>query len=395
MANTDLNQELIKAVSFNPTKETYTASVLDLCKEIEAQNIVLPLYQTGIRWIDQKFVDLLNFQLLGKAPVSPISMNLILDNTIAVPQVTFIDRELIEESVLNKKSVTDGQQRLSCNFYAYSDNSKFRNIVLDLKKGHFYIVDTDIKKYQIPVGKLLNKDIAILNKYKNAIPFLKQDEVTDLLYAIRSKIFNYSYTINTAKNLTESEQLEWFEVLNNAGSKISALQMKFSKFLVKGLDIHTEYLDLFDDKISSAGMQDAYLHFETKVSFPIATLNSAYEIVTNKEEHVLNFSPFPSDTKENQLCALSIEELTECINLTLAALDRAILFIKANNLSKPERMDYITYLTGFFVYLGEQQLSDVQEMKVIEWYQNIKFTNMSNPERRIIFDDLLKIRFAK
>ena len=226
--------DLIKAVSFNPTKETYTASVLDLCKDIEAKRIVLPLYQTGIRWIDTKFLDLLNFQLLGKAPVSPISMNLIEDRTRAVEQVTFINREVIEEDVQNKKSVTDGQQRLTCNYYAYSDNDQFKNFVLDLQKGKFISPKDEIKKYQIPIGKLLNRDISELNDYKNSVPYLKKDEVTDLLYAVRSKLFNYSYTINMAKNLTEDEQIGWFEVLNNAGSKVSLLQMKFAKILSQG-----------------------------------------------------------------------------------------------------------------------------------------------------------------
>ena len=386
-----INSDLFKALSFNPTKETYTASVLDLCKDIEAKKIVLPLYQTGIRWIDSKFIDLLNFQLLGKAPVSPISMNLIEDSTIAVEQVTFINREIIEEDVQNKKSVTDGQQRLSCNFYAYSDSNKFEKFVLDLEKGKFIIVNGDIKRHQIPVGKLLNKDVSELNKYKNSVSYLKKDETTDLLYAIRSKIFNYSYTINTAKNLTESEQVEWFEVLNNAGSKISALQMKFAKFLVKGLDIHTVYLGLFEDKINRAGMEDAFVHFETKVSFPISALNPAYEIVKNKE-HVSNFSPFPSETKENQLCALNVDELMQCINLTLTALDKTIMFIKENNLPTPKRMDYVTYIAGLFVYLGNQELSDIQKSKIIEWYNKTDFTNMTNPNRRNLFDKLLDIR---
>jgi hypothetical protein len=390
-----INQELLQAVSFNPTKETYTASVLDLCKDIEAKKIVLPLYQTGIRWIDSKFIDLLNFQLLGKAPVSPISMNLIEDSSIAVAQVAFINRETIEENVQNKKSVTDGQQRLSCNFYAYSDNSKFENFVLDLAKGKFIIIDDGaIKRHQVPVGKLLNKDISELNKYKNSVSYLKKDEITDLLYAVRSKMFSYSYTINTAKNLTESEQIEWFEVLNNAGSKVSALQMKFTKFLVNGLDIHKVYLDIFEDKINQAGMEDAFVHFETKVSFPISALNPGYEIVKNKE-HISNFSPFPSETKENQLCALSVDELMQCINLTLTALDKTIIFIRANDLPTPKRMDYITYIAGLFVYLGDQEPSDAQKSEIIKWYNKTKFTNMTNPDRRNCFDKLLEIRFTK
>ena len=384
-----INKYLREAVNFNPTKETYTASVQSLCKDIEEKKIVLPLYQTGIRWVDSKFIDLLNFQLLGKAPVSPISMNLIEDSSKAVEQVTFISREEIEEDVLNKKSVTDGQQRLSCNFYAYSDDIKFKNFCLDLSKGKFVIVDGPIKNNQVPVGKLLNKDIGELNNYKNKISTLKKDEVTDLLYAVRSKLFAYNYTINMAKNLSEKEQIEWFEVLNNAGSKISALQMKFTKFLVGGFDIHTGYLQLFEDKIKMAGMDDAFSHFETRVSFPVSTLNPSYEIVTNAAEHVHNFCPFPSDVKASQLCDLSIDDLKKCIDLTLVALDKAIKFIQDNNLGNPHRMDYISYITGLLVYLGDNEPSEAQKQEIIRWYKEISFTNKSNEARRTIFDNLL------
>lgn len=386
-----INKALLESINFNPTKETYTASVLDLCKDIEETNIVLPLYQTGIRWVDSKFLDLLNFQLLGKAPVSPISMNKIENSSIAVEQVTFINRNKITTNVYNKKSVTDGQQRLSCNFYAYSDDPKFAKFVLDLEKGCFRSINDNIKKHQIPVGKLLNRDVGEFNRYKNSVSYLKKDEVTDLLYAIRSKIFNYCYTINMANNLTEEEQLKWFEVLNNAGSKISALQMKFAKFLVKGLDIHTAYLNIFEEKINKAGMADAYKHFETKISFPISALNPAYEI-THMKEHVSNFCPFPSDTKETQLCALSVEELMRCINMTITALDKAIIFIKDNNLPKPPRMDYITFIIGLLVYLGDRKLSITQTAKLIDWYTTIDFTNATNSQRRNIFDKLLNIR---
>jgi hypothetical protein len=30
---------------------------------------------------------------------------------------------------------------------------------------------------------------------------------------------NYNYTINLAEDLSEDEQISWFEVLNNAGSR--------------------------------------------------------------------------------------------------------------------------------------------------------------------------------
>ena len=41
---------------------------------------------------------------------------------------------------------------------------------------------------------------------------------------------------------------------------------------------------------------------------PISALNPAYELVMNKV-HSNNFAPIPSDTKENQLCNISMEDL--------------------------------------------------------------------------------------
>jgi len=142
-------------------------------------------------------------------------------------------------------------------------------------------------------------------------------------------------------------------------------------------------------------MENAYTHFETRVSFPIAALNPAYEIVKNRKEHVSGFSPFPSETKEKQLCTLSIDELMQCINLTLTALDKTIIFIKDNGLTSPKRMDFVTYILGLLVYLDEQELSDVQKSKIVEWYNNTDFTNKSNTDRRNLFDEFLDLRFIE
>src|SRR5699024_12383419 len=47
-------------------------------------------------------------------------------------------------------------------------------------------------------------------------------------------------------------------------------------------------------------------------------------------------------------------------------------------LQKPTRMDYITYLIGVFAYNRLEELDDLQKDELIEWYNNVKFTNMSN-----------------
>lgn len=386
-----INKNLIQSASFNPTKKSYQIPIRKLCEQIENNEIVLPIYQTGIRWTIQKSIDLLNFQLLAKAPVSPISINEIRNEDIAVDQVSFITRSIISENLQGKLSIADGQQRLSCNYKAYTNHPEFRNIILDLAKGKFLLVNEEIKRHQIPAGKLLNKDINVLFKYVENNSYLKKPEVMNILLLIRNKLYDYNYTVNLAEDLTEAEQIEWFEVLNNAGSRISRVQMKFAKLIANGIDIYVDYTDVFKTKLEQTGMDDLFPQKDTEVSIPIAALNPAYEIV-NERSHISNYSPIPSDTKESQLCSLPTDKLKKCFDLTLDALDKTIDFIINNNLVLPTRIDYITYIIGLFVYVGNKDLSNIQKDELINWYEHTKFTNKSNPQRRRMFDNLLNLK---
>lgn len=96
----------------------------------------------------------------------------------------------------------------------------------------------------------------------------------------------------------------------------------------------------------------------------------------------------PSDTKENQLCNLHIEKLQECINLTLKTLEKVLDFIQDNDLKKPDRIDYINYLIGYFIFNAESMTIERKE-KLIAWYNTVNFTNKSNTERRNIYTELL------
>ncbi|NHH93111.1 hypothetical protein GOICGAJE_01640 [Bacillus sp. MB95] len=388
-----ISKKLLKAISFNPTKRSYQITIKNLCERIESKQIVLPLYQSGIRWTLQKNIDLLNFQLLGKAPVSPISINEIIDTSIAVEQVNFIDRKVIEGNVQGKHSITDGQQRLTCNFKAYTDDASFRSVVLDIGRGYFYEVSGELQNHHIPVGKLLNKDVSEFFKYTNSNSFLKKQEVKDVLMSVRSKLFDYNYTVNIAEDLTEDEQVHWFEVLNNAGSRVSGVQLKFAKLLAKGTDIYSDYTDVFVSKMHENGYGSLFVQKNTEVSIPIATLNPAYEVVTQRENHVRNFTPIASDTKENQLCALEIDKLKQCFDLTLNGLEKTFKFIDDNELASPARIDYITYITGLYVYNQNNELNEKQITALITWYKDADFTNKTNDERRDMFKEILEFRY--
>lgn len=384
-----IGKKLVQAVSFNPTEKSHKMTVLDMCKKIETLDITLPLYQRDVSWTLNQAIDLLNYQLLGKAPVAPISMNVIWDTDDFVPQVSFIDREMLEMNSVDKgqMSVIDGQQRLTTNYKAYSNSDDFRNIVLDVARGRFLLVEGAFTRSQIPVGMLLNKDDAVFYDYLTKNNMMKDPTFMTVLVQCRSKIRSYYYTINQAEDLSEDEQIEWFEVLNNAGSRVSALQMRFSKMKVHGIDIYTMYTLKFKNKLLEYGY-DFFSPQKTSVSYPIAALNPAYEVVTDKV-HTDAYAPIPSDTKENQLCALKPNVLVECFDMTLKALDKSIEFITDNNVSAPDRMDYINYLTGYFVYNPEP--TEEQMAGLVEWYENVDFNNKSNSKRRTIFTQMLNM----
>lgn len=387
-----INESFKKMIAYNPTKQTFQMSVLNLCEKIENNDITLPLYQRDVSWTIQKSIDLLNYQLTGKAPVSPISVNKISDSSKPyVTQITLVDRAIIELVKVGQLSVTDGQQRLTTNYKCYINHPDFECIVLDLKKGLFTSIDNlkSIKSYQIPVGILLNKDGETFFNYISKSNTLKKPEITNILLQTRSKLRDYNYTINLAEDLTETEQVEWFEVLNNAGSRVTRVQMKFSKLRLEGIDIYAQYTKIYKQKLDEANL-NVFDVKNTEVSIPIANLNCALELVTQKE-HSLNFAPIPSDVKETQLCNLTGEQLRKCFSITLSALDSTIEFIKNNNLKKPDRIDYITYLTGYFVFAKTGTLSDEKKQKLIQWYQETNFSNKPNGKRRDMFNELLKL----
>lgn len=385
-----ISKNLMQAASFNPTEKSHKMTVLDMCKKIESLDITLPLYQRDVSWTLNQAIELLNYQLLGKAPVAPISMNVILDTNDFVPQVSFIDREMIQDTNIEKgqMSVVDGQQRLTTNYKAYSNSDDFRNIVLDVARGRFLLVEGAFSRSQIPVGMLLHKEDSVFYDYLAKNNMMKDPAFMTVLVQCRSKIRSYYYTINQAENLSEDEQIEWFEVLNNAGSRVSALQMKFSKMKIHGIDIYTMYTLKFKNKLLEYGY-DFFSPQKTSVSYPIAALNSAYEIVMDKT-HTDAYAPIPSDTKENQLCAMEPKLLLKCFDMTLEALDKAIDFIADNKVEEPDRIDYINYLTGYFVY--NPDVTYEQMDKLIHWYNNVDFNNKSNSRRRIIFSQLLGLK---
>lgn len=399
-----VSSELSKNAHYNPTKETVRKSIEDLCREVEGGQIIMPIFQRDLAWILQKKIDLLNFQLNGPAPVSPISMNKVGSMSVDMEHVELLSRDpVLPEGLQGKLSVIDGQQRISTNYEVYNNLSSVENIVLNIGTGLFR--DTKgkaLKNNEIPGGILYNKDPDVYLNYIEEHPELAHFKVVSLLNQIRSKFFNYFYTVNYAKDLTGDEQIEWFDVLNLAGSRVPKIQMELTKLQVKGLDFYKAYANPFQEKLVNAGLVKLFVQKNTEVSIPLATLNPAVEVLFEKE-HTPNYAPFASDVKEEIIVDLDIPQLRKCFDMTLDSLDTAIKFIEDNSLASPSRIDYLTYLTGYFIYKNYSRvptgvsesnyrtLTDSQVEKLINWYKNTDFVNKSNTTRREFFTDLITI----
>ncbi|MCE4986431.1 GmrSD restriction endonuclease domain-containing protein [Staphylococcus arlettae] len=389
-----INNKIRVAASFNPTKKSHQLSIYDMCHKIDKDEITLPLYQRDLSWNLSKSVSLFNYQLFGKAPVAPISINQISDKKTLVPQISFVERDLIKEDLINAahQSVVDGQQRLSTNYKAFIDHDDFRNIFLDVASAKFKVADSKVKDSYIPVGVLLNREQERLLDYLEERNLVSQ--LYPILLEVRSKIMTYNYTINVAENLTEDEQIEWFEVLNNAGSRVSALQMSFSKLKLYDFDIYTDYINPYKEQITNYGFEELLTPFSTNISYPVASLNPAFEVMMTSRNHKTNFAPIPSDTKENQITSLSLKYLNQITQLSLGGLENALEFLEQNSLEdKVTRMDYILYLAGYFVFNTDSTEENLGNLKA--WVNKVSFGNKSNGERRKIFDNLIKNDFSE
>jgi len=389
-----INSKLKAAASFDPTQKSYNMPIHEICTNVAKNEITLPLYQRDISWTLQKATELLDYQLFGRAPVSPLSINQITNGEF-IPQVSFVNRDLLESDSLKNghMSVVDGQQRITTNFKAFINHSDFVNIVLDVSSATFKIIETSPKESQIPVGVLLNKNPQVLEDYLNEKGLII--ELYSLLVNVRSKMHNYGYTINVAGNLTEKQQIEWFEILNNAGSRVTKIQMAFSKLKMQNIDIYTDYTRPFKEILGFYGLDDmVFKAFTTNVSYPIAALSPAYEVIVNNKRHNNNTAPIPSDTKEDVLVKLEVDVLKDIIKLSLDSLKLGLEFISENSLlDMVDRVDYILYIAGYFAFSEHNSLNDLslnEKQRLINWFEDVNFTNQSNTSRRTLFTDLIK-----
>jgi len=389
------NKKLIEFSTYDPTKDSRQISIKDLCNDIEEGKIILPIFQTFIRWNIQKAVELFNFQLFGKAAVSPISINLIENVDLAVNQVAFVDRKPIEKnSLYGKMSVNDGQQRLTCNYKAFVNHKDFEHIFLDITKGEFLINKDARKKGQIPVGIIYNNDDVIFKKYCKSKNEFQDFDIVGLLTDVRKKFFSYYYIVNIAKDLSDTEQQSWFDVLNRAGSRVTDVEMDLVDLMGKEIDFYSEYSLPFYEKLKEASLEDLFIQKSTEVTIPVACLNPAYEVFFNRK-HSNNFCPIASDRKPKLIAKINnADDVRHLFTMTLKAVDRTVEFLEKKNmdLKTPSNIYYVTYLIGFFIYAQEKEITLEKEKNLIEWYNNVNFSvKGDNSITRKFFTDLIAI----
>src|SRR5699024_11654088 len=119
-------------------------------------------------------------------------------------------------------------------------------------------------------------------------------------------------------------------------------------------------------------------------------LNSVSEVNCEKR-HALYERPIASDTEESFISDMEIDDLRRAFNMTIDGINSALDFISENNLSTPSIIDYITYLTGYFVFNKNKEISYQNKNNLVDWYNNVNFSNKTNSERRKMFDQLINI----
>jgi hypothetical protein len=375
----------------DPSRDTMIFTIEDICKKVNEGKIVMPIFQTGLRWTADKIRDLLSFELTGFAAISPISMCL-LDFGFEPqketyekygPQIELITREKLENIRGEVYSLTDGQQRVTNNYKCYIGHPDLRNYMLDLKSGKIIIIkDSEMpKEGQIPVGVIYNKSFAVYNEYVQKHEELQDTSLNTYLSLIRTKFLGYRYTVNLAKNLDEKQQIQWFEILNNAGSKIPLKEMHLSRLKIKDVDYHTEYFIKFVNMLNNKGYNQIFTSKQTQVSYPLAALNPAYDYLFSTVD-AKKIAPIASDVKEDRICKLNTQQLRNLFEVTLEALELTIEFIDSNELVIPDRMEYVTFTMGYFIYGKNEKLTEERKKFLVNWFNEIEFTNISNSAKR-------------
>ena len=218
----NINSTVLKSVTFNPSLETHSINIRELCSAIENKQLVQPFYLEKFnkmlkrekhKWSATDMCRLFYTQLFENFPVSQITVN-VFENDQDLKRYSDILKNVQEiEYKRGTKLLLDGYERLNTNYMAYINDPSVSHIYLDLYNGLFTVKD-EPEKGLIPVGVLYNKDDSVLSSYIKDREELQSFEIYQLLLNIRSKHFGYFYSVNQATDLDLSSQLAWYAYLN-------------------------------------------------------------------------------------------------------------------------------------------------------------------------------------
>lgn len=381
-------EEINRKSKIDPAKGTYPYSVAQICEAIVKKQLVIPQFQIFIRWPEKKMVDLYNYMLESKSPLSSISINKMRFSKNIGKHYSILERKLIpNEDMKNAEGIVDGFQRCLSLANAYTNKEEVSRIVFDMKKGKFILINdiSKIKIHQIPVGILYNEHYEVYEDYLKNNPFL--DEYKYTLDNIRNKFFHYNITINMAEDLDEEAQIIWFNELNLGGVRLTAPMVLLSGLLDKGADFYYEYSKPFIEIFKQKNLMYLFARKSTETSIPLAVLNCAYEYVFNLE-HKNNFCPIASDAKISKISKCSVEDIKLMFTLVLNSLEKTFDLLK-DNLDDIDRIEVYTFITGYFVKNNRMELSKERKEMLLNWAIHVDFERLGNSERRELFTNLL------
>ena len=383
-------------VGLNPSANFFSKTVEELCKMLWSgkMDYFIDIHENS--WSRHQMVSLLNNVALSNYPITPIAVNIETFQSYdpnegfvsSLPKIMKATYERSKNSVLfdqthaSKYTVIDGHQRLNCFLKAYTDDPDFAHVVFDLSYCKFREVLT-VEDNQIPVGKLCNKDFSIFMDY---VADRYDGEVISMLNAIRNKFLNYSILVVYATNLFINEQIDWFTLLNGAGSSLTESEVFLFKLRGKNIDGYQLYVGPYNKMIIEAGFDSLLSTSRARTSYPLTALNPLLEKkFSNNRKN--NYTPIPSDVKLGILDAIPPEELKSMFSESLEALRWTLDFFKAKGIL-PVRMEYVTYISGFYILRNPT----VNSYDMLEhWYRNTLFTDASNTEKRQIYSRLLSM----
>lgn len=209
-----INSKLQEVLQYNSNQVITTYSIQNLCFMIDNDQLTVPSYKETAEWANRYKMDLFNYELFAKTPVTEI---LALSNNSSdnVSQLSiYRGQEIPQNKLSDTISVLDGSQRLLTNYQAYINDQGVKDIALNLEVPRFEIIDgtTDTTNL-LPIGVLMNHDLSLLSSWLIDHQDKIDDEGQKIILGIRSKLMDCKLVVQVAEGLDQTEQLVYYKML--------------------------------------------------------------------------------------------------------------------------------------------------------------------------------------